>query len=258
LSSPFIVRRAEPCTNWNIYRVSGEQLLRDNHKNTLCVCLNFGNFVYHICPVMNRLENKLDNEVNEYLSRVEGMKEVRALLSGEVSKGDYVRFLKTFFAIEHLSRRAVLKAADNTENTNPYLSARFRICAKGELGHAEIALKDLSGMGVEGVDIADIPFADEYDDLLMNEADSFPLGILGHSYLFENASGIMFPKHKQLPYPSKFIEVHAKEDPGHSLAIKRTVRAIQPDVTSEQQKEILGFARKSGDLLLKLFNGIKA
>lgn len=229
-----------------------------NHKDTLCVCLNFGNFVYHICPVMKRLENKLDNEVNEYLSRVEGMKEVRALLSGEVSQVDYVRFLKTFFAIEYLSRRAVLKAADNTEETNPYLSARFRVCAKGELGHAEIALKDLSGMGVQGVDIADIPFADEYEDLLMSEADSFPLGILGHSYLFENASGIMFPKHKQLPYPSKFVEVHAKEDPGHSLAIKRTVRTIQPDVTSEQEEEILGFARKSGDLLLKIFNSMSA
>jgi len=207
---------------------------------------------------MERLENRLDNEVNEYLSRVEGMKEVRALLSGKVSKGDYVRFLKTFFAIEYLSQRAVLKAADKTEKTNPYLSARFRMCAKGEHGHVEIALEDLSGMGVDDVDIADIPFADEYDDLLMSKADSFPLGILGHSYLFENASGIMFPKHKRLPYPSKFIEVHAKEDPGHSLAIKRTVRTIQPDVTSEQQEEILGFARESGDLLLKLFNGMTA
>ena len=36
----------------------------------------------------------------------------------------------------------------------------------------------------------------------------------------------------RLEYPSKFIEVHAKEDPGHSLAIKRTVRKIEEDLDS--------------------------
>ncbi len=205
---------------------------------------------------MDRLEKKLDREVGDYLGRVEGMEEVKALLDGELSREDYIRFLKTFYVIEYISRRAVLRAAEKTEDTNPYLSSRFLVCARGELGHAEIALEDLAGMGVEGVDISEIPLAGEYDSFLMREADSFPLGILGHSYLFENASGIMFPKHKKPAYPSKFIEVHAKEDPGHSLAIKRTVRTIEPELTVEQEQRVIGFARESGDFLLRLFESL--
>lgn len=205
---------------------------------------------------MERLEEKLDREVGDYLSRVEGMDEVRALLSGEVSQRDYIRFLKTFYIIEHISQRAVLRAAERTEESNPYLSERFRMCARGELGHAEIALEDLSGMGIEDVDIADIPLAEGYDSFLMEEAEKSPLGILGHSYLFENASGIMFPKHKKPAYPSKFIEVHAKEDPGHSLAIKRTVRKIEPELSSAEEDRIIGFAKKSGAYLLMLFESL--
>lgn len=202
---------------------------------------------------MARLEEKLDREVGDYLSRVEGMDEVKALLTGAVSREDYVRFLKTFYIIEFISQRAVLKAAERTEESNPYLSERFRMCARGELGHAEIALEDLSGMGIEGVDISFIPLAQSYDGFLMEEAEKFPLAILGHSYLFENASGIMFPKHKKPPFPSKFIEVHAKEDPGHSLAIKRTVRNIEPDLSADEEERIIGFTKKSGEYLLKLF-----
>ncbi|MEQ9619781.1 MAG: hypothetical protein RIG61_11505 [Deltaproteobacteria bacterium] len=207
---------------------------------------------------MDRLEEKLDCEVGDYLSRVESMDEVRALLSGKVSREDYIRFLKTFYTIEYISRRAVLRAAERTGESNPYLSERFRMCARGELGHAEIALEDLSGMGIKSVDIADIPLAGSYDGFLMEEAEKYPLGILGHSYLFENASGIMFPKHKKPAYPSKFIEVHAKEDPGHSLAIKRTVRKIEPDLSADDEGRIVGFARKSGDHLLRLFESMGA
>lgn len=205
---------------------------------------------------MDNLEKKLDNEVRDYLERVEGTEEISSLLKGEISKEDYIRLLKTCFMIEHVSRRAVLLARDNTKDSNPYLSQRFDYCAKGEEGHAEIALKDLSEMGVEGVDISDIPNAKEYDSHLQEAAVNFPLGILGHSYLFENASGIMFPKHTGHDFPSEFIDVHAKEDPGHSQAIKRTIRKVEPDLTEEEINKVVSFARESGERLLRIFQSI--
>lgn len=198
----------------------------------------------------------LDREVAEYLEKVEAMDEVKALLSGEISREDYARFLKTFYVIEYISREAVLKAAQNTEETNPYLASRFLVCARGEVGHAEIALEDLAVLGINGVDMSKSPAALEHDEFLQRGAEKFPLGVLGHSYLFENASGIMFPKHRKPPYPSKFIEVHAKEDPGHSIAIKRTVRKIEPELTMDQKDEIVRFTRKSGDYLLRVFESI--
>lgn len=205
---------------------------------------------------MERLEERLDREVGAYLERVEGMDEVKALLSGEIPRESYVKFLKTFYVIEDISRRAVLKAADRTKYDVPYLSKRFLLCARGEEGHAEIALKDLAEMGVTGVDVSGVLEVGEYDEFLQKAAGEFPLGVLGHSYLFENASGIMFPKHEDLPYPSKFIVVHAKEDPGHSLAIKRTVRNIEGDLTEEDRSRIVAFARESGERLLRVFEAM--
>jgi hypothetical protein len=205
---------------------------------------------------MVKLEEMLDREVGEYLGKVEAMDEVKALLSGEISREDYIRFLKTFYIIEFISRKAVLRAAKNTEETNPYLSARFISCARGEEGHAEIALEDLAGMGADGVDMSLIPLAGQYGEFLLDEAGRSPLGVLGHSYLFENASGIMFPRHSKPPYPSRFIEVHAKEDPSHSIAIKKTVRMIEPELTAGQKEEIVRFARESGDYLLRVFESI--
>ncbi|MCC6713467.1 MAG: hypothetical protein IT344_08910 [Candidatus Dadabacteria bacterium] len=205
---------------------------------------------------MERLEERLDREVGAYLERVEGMDEVKALLSGEIPRESYVKFLKTFYVIEDISRRAVLKAADRTKYDVPYLSKRFLLCARGEEGHAEIALKDLAEMGVTGVDVSGATEVGEYDEFLQKAAGEFPLGVLGHSYLFENASGIMFPKHEDLPYPSKFIVVHAKEDPGHSLAIKRTVRNIESDITDEDKDRIIDFARESGERLLRVFEAM--
>lgn len=202
---------------------------------------------------MQGLEERLDREVGEYLNRVEAMDEVRALLSGDVSREDYERFLKTFYIIEDISRQAVLKAAERTEESNPYLSGRFLVCARGEEGHAQIALDDLAAMGGGSVDVSEIPEARLYGEFLLDEAEAFPPGILGHSYLFENASGLMFPKHQPLPYPSRFIEVHAKEDPGHSLAIKRTVRNVEPSLTESDADRIVAFARRSGERLLTVF-----
>ena len=205
---------------------------------------------------MNTLEAKLDLQVIAYLSRVEDLPEVKALLSGNISRDIYIKFLKTFYVLEDISQRAVNLASEMTKEVHPYLSQRFDVCAKGELGHAQIALEDLKGLGVEGINIDDMTEAMEYDNMLQNCAREFPLGVLGHSYLFENASGTMFPKQNPLEYPSRFVEVHAKEDPGHSLAIKRTIRNIEADLSEEDEKRILSFATKSGDSLLKLFNNL--
>jgi len=205
---------------------------------------------------MNSLEAKLDWLVIAYLSKVEDMKEVKALLSGDITKDEYVRFLKTFYIIEDLSQRAVNLASNMTKEENPYLSKRFDVCAKGELGHAEIALEDLSDLGVGEVDLSEFPVISEYDSFLQDCAREFPLGILGHSYLFENTSGTMFPKHNPLNFPSKFVEIHAKEDPGHSLAIKKTVRNIENNLNADEQERILAFAKKSGEYLLELFDSL--
>jgi len=63
----------------------------------------------------------------------------------------------------------------------------------------------------------------------------------------------MFPKRCPLEFPSKFVEVHAKEDPGHSLAIKRTIRNIENDLSEDEQCRIIAFANRSGEYLLKVF-----
>jgi len=206
---------------------------------------------------MNTLEAKLDREVIAYLSKIEDLKEVKALLSGEISKDDYVRFLKTFYIIECISQKAVNLASEMTREENPYLSKRFDLCAKGELGHAEIALEDLNELGVGEVDLSEVSTSSDYDDFLQECAHEFPLGVLGHSYLFENASGVMFPKHNLLKFPSKFVEIHAKEDPGHSIAIKRTVRNIENDLNENEQERIISFAKKSGEYLLELLESMK-
>lgn len=202
---------------------------------------------------MERLELALDNEVNSYLKDIKETDELKALISGKIDKETYVRFLKTFYLIEFLSQRAVNMASVYLEEKDPYLSKKFHSCAIGELGHAEIALKDLKDMDED----VDNPFENklvkEYDKFLQNGAEDFPLSILGHSYLFENVSAILFPESGEIDFPSKFIEVHAKEDPAHSLAIKRTVRNIEDKLDQDEIDKIIQFSRKSGDYLLKLF-----
>lgn len=202
---------------------------------------------------MSNLECSLDNEVQKYLELLENIENVQILQSGSITLDIYKKFLKTFYFIEDLSQKAVNKAAKNTSESNPYLSKRFEFCAQGELGHAQIALQDLNDLGEEALESKNIDLIDEYNEFLQKEADEYPLGILGHSYLFENVSGILFPKNKPLDYPSKFIEVHAKEDPAHSLAIKRTVRNIQDDLNQEDITHIIIFSKKSGEYLLKVF-----
>ncbi|MGH7885026.1 MAG: hypothetical protein ACRENO_04950 [Thermodesulfobacteriota bacterium] len=203
--------------------------------------------------MIEKLESILDNEVNKYLTEIKEKKEVKDLVSGEIEKDTYVKFLKTFYLIEFLSQRAVNMASIYTEEKYPYLSKKFHSCAVGELGHAEIALKDLKDMGEDIDDPFKNSLVKEYDRFLQKEAENFPLSILGHSYLFENVSGTLFPESGDISFPSRFIKVHAKEDPGHSIAIKRTVRNIEDNLDQHEIEKIIQFSRKSGDYLLKLF-----
>ena len=205
---------------------------------------------------MSTLEQSLDREVDSYLKLIESKPEVKNLQNGTVSLNIYRKFLKTFYIVEHLSHKAVTKAGQKTASLDPYLSKRFHLCAKGELGHAEIALKDLSDLGEKDFELSNRQTVDEYDDFLQKHADNYPLGILGHSYLFENVSAILFPRGEPLDFPSKFIEVHAKEDPGHSQAIKKTVRHVEKGLSDDDIKKIIGITRESGDHLLKVFETV--
>ena len=205
---------------------------------------------------MEKLESLLDIEVETYLKRVKNKEEVKDLVSGNLTRETYARFLFTFYIIEFLSQRAVNMASINTKDSDPYLSKRFHSCAQGELGHAEIALRDLKDLGEKEINPFCLEIVREYDEFLQNAAERFPLAILGHSYLFENVSGLLFPELETVPDPSTFIEVHAKEDPAHSLAIKKTVRRIEKDLGEEKIEKIIRFSRQSGDYLMRLFDSL--
>ena len=205
---------------------------------------------------MEKLESLLDIEVETYLQRVKNREEVKDLVSGNLTRESYARFLLTFYIIEFLSQRAVNMASINTKDSDPYLSKRFHSCAQGELGHAEIALRDLKDLGEKEINPFCLKIVREYDEFLQNAAEQFPLAILGHSYLFENVSGLLFPELETVPDPSTFIEVHAKEDPAHSLAIKKTVRRIEKDLGEEKIEKIVRFSRQSGDYLMRLFDSL--
>ena len=205
---------------------------------------------------MEKLESLLDIEVETYLRRVKDKEEVKDLVSGKLSRKTYARFLFAFYIIEFLSQRAVNMASINTKDSDPYLSKRFHSCAQGELGHAEIALRDLKDLGEKETNPFCLEIVREYDEFLQNAAEQFPLAILGHSYLFENVSGLLFPELETVPDPSTFIEVHAREDPAHSLAIKKTVRRIEKDLGKEKIEKIVRFSRESGDYLMRLFDSL--
>ena len=205
---------------------------------------------------MEKLESLLDIEVEIYLRRIKDKEEIKDLVSGDLTRKTYARFLLTFYIIEFLSQRAVNMASINTKDSDPYLSKRFHSCAQGELGHAEVALRDLKNLGEKEVNPFCSEIVREYDEFLQNAAEQFPLAILGHSYLFENVSGLLFPKLETVPNPSMFIEVHAKEDPAHSQAIKKTVRRIEKNLGEEDVEKIVQFSRESGDYLMRLFDSL--
>ena len=205
---------------------------------------------------MEKLESLLDVEVETYLRRVKDKEEIKNLVSGNLTRKTYVRFLLTFYIIEFLSQRAVNMASINTKSSDPYLSKRFYSCAQGELGHAELALRDLKDLGEKEINPFCVEVASEYDEFLQNAAEQFPLAILGHSYLFENVSGLLFPEIETVPDPSTFIEVHAKEDPVHSMAIRRTVKKVEETLSGEEIERIVQFSRESGDYLMRLFDSL--
>lgn len=205
---------------------------------------------------MENLESLLDIEVETYLRRVKDKEEIKDLVSGSITRETYARFLFTFYVIEFLSQRAVNMASISTKDSDPYLSRRFHSCAQGELGHAEIALRDLKDLGEKESNPFCLEIVREYDEFLQSAAERFPLAILGHSYLFENVSGILFPEIETVPDPSTFIEVHAKEDPVHSMAIKRTVKKVEETLSTEDIEKIVQFSRESGDYLMRLFDSL--
>ena len=175
---------------------------------------------------------------------------------GTISDETYIKILKTFYVMELISADAVNKASQNTKQNNPYLSKRFDLCAQGERGHAEIALKDLQDMGIKKVDTNGADIAKAYNNFLQQGADDFPAQIVGHSYIFESASAVLFPKQEIVENPKRFVEIHAKEDPGHSQPIRRTVRKIEPDLSKEEKEKIINFSKKSGRYFIDLFNQI--
>ena len=205
---------------------------------------------------MENLESLLDIEVETYLRRVKDKEEIKDLVSGSITRETYARFLFTFYVIEFLSQRAVNMASISTKDSDPYLSRRFHSCAQGELGHAEIALRDLRDLGEKESNPFCLEIVREYDEFLQSAAERFPLAILGHSYLFENVSGLLFPEIETVPDPSTFIEVHAKEDPVHSMAIKRTVKKVEETLSREDTEKIVRFSRESGDYLMRLFDSL--
>ncbi|NIT13148.1 MAG: hypothetical protein GTN99_02565 [Candidatus Dadabacteria bacterium] len=96
----------------------------------------------------------------------------------------------------------------------------------------------------------------EYNDFLQKGADELPVQIVGHSYIFESASAVLFPKQEIKNNPKRFVELHAKEDPGHSQAIRRTVRKIEPELSTDEKRKIVSFSKQSGRYFIDLFSQI--
>ncbi len=205
---------------------------------------------------MEKLETLLDAEIDSFLSRARELPEVKALVSGKMSKAQYKKLLKTFCLVERISHRAVNTAAIYSgEGGDAYLAGRLGSCAAGELGHAELALEDLRDLGEKN---PVIPDAGKWQAELLEKARAFPPAIVGHSYLFEGASGILF-QDARVPkgLAERFVVVHAKEDPAHARAIKRTIRMMEKGLSKKQADEIVKFARKSGERLMKMFAGME-
>ncbi len=201
---------------------------------------------------MEKLETLLDREIDLFLSEARELTEVKALVSGNLSKSQYKKLLRLFCFVEQISHRAVNTAAIYAGETgDAYLAGRLGSCAAGELGHAELALEDLRDLGEKN---AKIPKAEKWESELLKKAREFPPAIIGHSYLFEGASGILF-QDAVVPekMPERFVVVHAKEDPAHARAIKRTIRIMEKELNEKQSEEIVKFARKSGERLMKVF-----
>lgn len=207
-----------------------------------------------------KLENLLDSEIEKFLAQARELPEVKALVSGKLNKTQYRKLLKTFCLVERISHGAVNTAAIYAGETgDSYLAGRLGSCAAGELGHAELAIEDLRELGEKGAETGKSEAAERWKSELLGKARKFPPAIIGHSYLFEGASGILF-QDAVVPegMPERFVAVHAKEDPAHARAIKRTIRTMEKGLSGKQTEEIVRFARKSGKRLMGMFGGMGA
>ena len=201
---------------------------------------------------MMNLAQALDKEVHDFEQKLCEVERVKALLSGSISRTDYAALLTAFYFIEHQSRLAVTAAQCILHRRDAYLSKRFQLCADGEQGHAEMALADLRDLGVESVFPFSSPKISEYASLLQQEAAQRPHNILGHSFLFETASGILFPQVDEVSYPSMFVQTHALEDPKHTIAIKQTVKNVDKRIEADVKAGLIEFSRLSGSRFLEL------
>lgn len=202
-----------------------------------------------------KLEILLDAEIERFLAAARGLAEVSALVSGNLSRARYKKLLKTFCLVERISHSAVNTAAVRAADAgDSYLAGRLGSCAAGELGHAELAVEDLRDLGERNPE-GNIPkSADAWKAELLSTAREFPAAIISHSYLFEGASGILF-QDAAVPkgMPDRFVSVHAKEDPAHARAIRRTIRAMEKGLSAKQSESIVKFARKSGERMMRVF-----
>ncbi len=200
---------------------------------------------------MNLL-HALDREARLFEWKLCEVERVRTLLNGSISRQDYAALLTAFYFIEHYSRLAVTGARNVLREADPYLSKRFGQCADGEQGHAEMALADLKAIGFGSPLPCSSPKLAEYGRLLRQASEQRPYAILGHSFLFESTSGSLFPRIEKVPYPSTFVHTHALEDPGHTLAIRRTVKTADRRIEEAQKAGLVAFARLSGSRFLEL------
>ena len=191
------------------------------------------------------LVGRLDGEVQVFLEELKAVSCVEALIGGTITREAYIGLLGACYLIESYSSRAVEVAGSAVAESSPELSRRFGICAAGERGHAEVALEDLKGLGVPDGERFEIPEAREYRAFLEQEAAERPECILAHSHAFECASGELFPQVPELPFPDRFIRLHAREDPGHSVAIRRTVRMFEQTSPETMGEDLVVFARES-------------
>lgn len=201
---------------------------------------------------------KLDREVQVFLDRLTANKGVAALLTGSISKRAYIALLWSCYFVERHSYQAVIQARDHLQNCDPYLSKRFGLCSESEIGHAKVALMDLDDLGQGDQMPIAIPAVGEYEEFLFRAAEHNLYGLLGHSYLFESASSILFPKVKPGAFPSRFALLHAREDPGHVLSVRRTVRVVERKIPESQVVKVTTFAECSGAKFMELLDQLLA
>lgn len=195
------------------------------------------------------LRNRLDQAVERYLVELRQLPVVTALVQGVPTREAYAGLLHAFALIEDVSAVAVTTAA-RTLGLKTYLGRKFRACAQGEVGHGDLARRDLVQMGCSVQDLTAL--ARPYQTWLVEAAITKPYLLLGHTYLFEVTSARFFPTVPPLPFSHDYIRVHADLDPRHAVILGRTVDHMERYFHAAQQKAILAFAEESRHRYLSL------